>query len=424
MTFRDAVSYIEEIPKFTEKHDRTHTRKLLRMLGYPDRRLEIIHVAGSNGKGSVCAMMNQVLLAAGRSTGMFTSPHLISMRERFVINGEMCSEEVFLDAFLTVRQAVEECKTEGLSHPSYFEFLFLMAMHMFADQKLEFVILETGMGGRLDATNAIEEPFLSIITSISLEHTEYLGDTIPEIALEKAGIIKEGCGVIFDGSNEEAAEVIRNHAREIGAPYYEVKKDQCEIENWDGKKIDFSFRCSYDENVRIQLPFAAEYQVMNGALAYKAMDLLKTEGRFDKNTIIEGIRNSRWPGRMQEVEENVYLDGAHNPHGILEFLRSVKKIGGQRPVLLFSMVSDKDYETCVNMLAEGGFDKIVLTRVPGERGMEQSILQDEFVKYGIETIWMEDCKEAFSYAKSLCDVGQKLFCAGSLYLIGELLKEV
>ena len=201
MTYREAVNYIEEIPKFAVKHPKEHTREFLKRLGNPEQGLRIIHVAGTNGKGSVCAYMQAMLMAEGKRTGFFTSPHLVSMNERIRLNNRQITDEQFLEVFRKVKAVVDEMAEEGISHPSYFEFLFGMGMTVFAEEMPDYVILETGLGGRLDATNSVEHPVLSIITSISLDHTQYLGSTIAEIAGEKAGIIKENVPVICDGSN-------------------------------------------------------------------------------------------------------------------------------------------------------------------------------------------------------------------------------
>lgn len=212
-TYDKAVSYIEDIPKFTTKNKLEHTRKCLDMLGSPDKNRKIIHVAGTNGKGSVCAFISTMLEEKGYKCGLFTSPHLIRINERFQINEVAVSDEKFLDAFLKVKELAERLTAEGDYHPTYFEFLFLMGMLIFDREDVDYIVLETGLGGRMDATNSIENPIACVIASISLDHVEYLGDTVAKIAGEKAGIIKPGVPVIFDGNSEEAAAVIEAEAR-------------------------------------------------------------------------------------------------------------------------------------------------------------------------------------------------------------------
>lgn len=422
VTYEKICEYIYDIPKFTKKNGLEHTKKLLEYMGNPQRKFEVIHVAGSNGKGSVCAFISSVLVHAGKQTGLFISPHLVCMEERFQINGRNCSREDFIEAFEVVKAAVDKMQKDNEAHPSFFEFLFAMGMHIFASYKLDYVILETGLGGRLDVTNLFEEPLMTIITSISLEHTEYLGDTIAQIAGEKAGIIKEGVPVVFDGKNEEAATVIRDHARACHAPFYEINPKNLKIQEITGKTIDFSYESDYDV-VNLRIPFVAEYQVMNAALAYKALQLLQTTVGIYPSQIIEGIRQTIWPGRMQPVQEHVYFDGAHNADGLAEFLNTASVIGGEHPLLLFSMVREKDYHKGIELLAKGvDWEQVILTKIPDVRGLEPDILAEEFQKHGVDTMVIRDCNEAFVYAMKHRKEDQTLFCAGSLYLIGELEK--
>ena len=190
--YREAVDYIEELPKFTEKHPLKHTKKYLEKLQNPAENCKVIHVAGTNGKGSVCAYLQAVLQAEGKKTGFFTSPHLIKINERIQIDREEISDDTFYDVFCEAYHVAQEMEQEGEGHPSYFEFLFGMGMKAFEKAGVEYIILETGLGGRLDATNAVESPVLTVITSISLDHTAILGDTIEKIAFEKAGICGRG----------------------------------------------------------------------------------------------------------------------------------------------------------------------------------------------------------------------------------------
>ena len=205
MNYKEIVDYIEEIPKFTSKNPLDHTKELLKRLGNPQNTMKVIHVAGTNGKGSVCAYLDSMLRNGGYHVGLFTSPHLVKINERFKIDGVMVTDEEFIKAFETVREIILQAQQDGLDHPSYFETLFLMCMVIFQKKQVDYVVLETGLGGRLDATNTVDRPLACIITSISKDHVEYLGNTIAEIAGEKAGIIKPGVPVIYDGKNPEAA---------------------------------------------------------------------------------------------------------------------------------------------------------------------------------------------------------------------------
>ena len=420
VTYEKICEYIYDIPKFTKKNGLEHTKELLRRLGNPHRPFEVIHVAGSNGKGSVCAFINSVLCEAELAVGMFTSPHLVCMEERFQINGRNCSKEDFIWAFEQVKAAVEEMERDKLPHPSFFEYLFAMGMLIFARHKVRYLVLETGLGGRLDTTNIFEEPLMTIITSISLEHTEILGDTIEEIAGEKAGIIKEGVPLVFDANHARAAAIIRERAKEKRAPYYEISLKNIKIHEIKGNHIDFCISTGYDV-VNLKIPFSAEYQVRNASLAYQALHLLSGELGIYPSQIAAGMAAARWPGRMQEVVENVYFDGAHNADGVEVFLDTVRRIGGEKPLLLFSMVREKDYHKVIRLLGEEiCWGEVILTKIPDERGLKPEILEAEFLKYGITARVIRDCKQAYEYALQKRAGEQKLFCAGSLYLIGEL----
>ena len=201
MNYEEAVAYIEETPKFTTKNKLEHTKECLRRLGSPEERFKVIHVAGTNGKGSTCAFLTSILREAGYSCGLFTSPHLVVINERFQINEKNIDDDTFLHAFEKVKKLADELVAEGSYHPTYFEFLFLIGMVIFADAGVDYVVLETGLGGKLDATTAVEHPLACVITSISFDHMQYLGNTITAIAGEKAGIIVPGVPVIYDGND-------------------------------------------------------------------------------------------------------------------------------------------------------------------------------------------------------------------------------
>ena len=260
-TYEEIVEEILEIPRFSAKNKPEHTRELLRRLGQPQNDFKVIHVAGSNGKGSVCAFIDSILRSAGKRVGLFTSPHLSCIEERFRVDGQPCERECFVRAAQAVQRAVDSMMQQGMPHPSFFEYVFATGMLIFAEYQAEYVVLETGLGGRLDATNIIERPLLTVITSISLEHTELLGDTIAKIAAEKAGIIKPGVPIVYDASLPEADRVIADCARQQACMAYPVFPDKVKILLITAKKIAFSYDCGYDGTVtKFEIPFAAPYQ--------------------------------------------------------------------------------------------------------------------------------------------------------------------
>lgn len=422
LNYKEIVDYIEEIPKFTSKNPLEHTKNLLARLGNPQNDRKVIHVAGTNGKGSVCAYLDSMLRTGGYHVGLFTSPHLVKINERFKIDGVMVSDEQFVKAFEKVRTIIKEAQADGLDHPSYFETLFLMCMVIFQEAQVEYVVLETGLGGRLDATNTVDKPLACIITSISKDHVEYLGDTITQIAGEKAGIIKPGVPVIYDGQNEEAACVIEKKAKEMGSPAYPLTADMYEMVKNTREGIDFSFHCQYYKTVTISIPYIASYQMMNASLAFFTMEQLSQEHRIPVEKLIQGIANTHWEGRMETILPGVIVDGAHNADGVARFVETACHFGkSNRITLLFSAVADKDYEKMIQTVCEKIRPRaVVATQIWGSRVVPADKLAQLFRDNGCAAVEAEsDVGKAFEKACSLRGDGM-LFCVGSLYLVGEI----
>ena len=443
-----AEEYLEKIPMWTrEKHSLTDIRAFLHEMGDPDRKLSIIHVAGTNGKGSVCAFLTSLYRNAGFRTGTFISPHLVTVRERFLLNNEMVSPGKLQAAFETVLETVNIMKEKGYSHPSYFEFLFYMAMALFADETPELVILETGLGGRLDATNVVENPLACVITSISMDHTRYLGDTLAKIAGEKAGIIKTGVPLVFDDGQPEVSTILEGFAFRKGAARYPVGRDDFYVEEIGEKGLSINARMKDGRCLELEIPFEAFYQAENAMLAVRTLDVLRHPGECSRTGcrmpghgpcicpdgkewgisdqhIIKGLKNTFWPGRMEQVRPGIYLDGAHNPGGIEAFIQTAGEISdrqGKKPWLLFAAVSDKDYERMAEQLCrEMIWEAVGVVHMNSDRGLAAEELARVFRTYTSRPVYSYgDTKSAVE------DMAEKsreglLFCAGSLYLIGEI----
>ncbi|MDO5338335.1 MAG: folylpolyglutamate synthase/dihydrofolate synthase family protein [Eubacteriales bacterium] len=419
--YRQAVDYIEDTPKFTTKNTLAHTRECLRRLGNPQDCFRVIHVAGTNGKGSTCAFLTSVLREAGYSCGLFTSPHLVVINERFQINEEVIDNETFVRAFDRVKAMSDELLREGSYHPTYFEFLFLMGMLIFAEAGVDYVTLETGLGGRLDATTSIENPVACVITSISLDHQQYLGETIPEIAGEKAGIIVPGVPVIYDGNNPEAAEVIRKRAQECHSPSYAVVRENCEILACTPEGIDFFLKNGYDGTESFHIPFIAKYQVMNAALALKTLEILQNTLPFTREELQRGIACTRWQGRMETVLPGVIVDGAHNEDGVARFVETAAHFQEEYPItLLFSAVADKDYRGMIGDICQEIRPRAVITtQIDGYRVVPAETLASVFQEHGVHAEGIASIPKAFEKAQEKRGDGL-LFCVGSLYLVGEI----
>lgn len=434
MTYEEAVHYIEEIPKFTKKHTLEHTREFLKALGNPEEGQKVIHVAGTNGKGSVCAYIQAMLTAEGQKVGFFTSPHLVKMNERICLNGEPVTDAAFLKAFHIVKNKVDEMSGDGFAHPSYFEFLFGMGMVVFQEKRPDYVILETGLGGRLDATNAIREPILTVITSVSLDHTQYLGNTVAAIAAEKAGIIKEGVPLIFDGSSKEASEVIRSRAKKKGSKCREITNHAFKIREITNKYIAFCRGNAYDDNIVWKLSSCGIYQMMNASIAIAAMEQI-VDGPVRKERYErwrEALFHVVWEGRMEEVLPGVYLDGAHNPGAIEAFCDSVLALEKEErrgaegakeqtlPVILFAAVSDKEYETMIAELCSRIPAKAyVVTEVCDKRKIPAGELAGIFRKYTKRPVLeRKELHRAWETAMDYKEEQGNVYCLGSLYLAG------
>lgn len=422
MNYTEAVDYIETIPKFTVKHPPEHTRELLSRLGNPQEGIKIIHVAGTNGKGSVCAYLNAMLLAGGKKTGLFTSPHLVRINERFQINGEDVSDEQFLDAFLKVEKAAKEYEAEGEGHPSYFETLFLMGMLIFKEAGVEYLVMETGLGGRLDATNVVEKPLACIITSISRDHTEYLGDTLEAIAGEKAGIIKAGVQVIYDASQPGPASVIAAKAKEMGSPAWPMEPSFYEMKTQSREGITFTFAYPGGEKAELAIPYVAKYQMMNASLAFYMMHILQDVHDIPKNVLAEGLSKIKWPCRMEMAAPGVIIDGAHNEDGIAQFVSTAGYFAKENEItILFTAVADKHYHEMIGEICEGIHPShVVATQIDGSRVVPAEVLAEDFRKAGCTDVCAEP-EIGAAYEKALGKKGSgMLFCVGSLYLAGEL----
>ena len=422
--YQEACEYIDRIAWFSVKNSNEHTGKCLEALGHPERRFRVIHTAGTNGKGSVCAYLTSVLTEAGFRTALFTSPHLVRINERMRMGKKEISDEEFAAVFRKVRGAVTALTDRGEAHPSWFEFLFLMACVWFAEQEAEIAVIETGLGGRLDATRSIESPDLCVITQIGYDHMKYLGNTIPEIAAEKAGIIRPGVPVVYQAARAEAAIVIREEAVRLGSPSYALLPSDYEIVRSSPGEIDFSTSFRYDGRALFQLRTYAPYQAENAALSLLALKVLAERepdyyGRITSGPAAKGLYDMEWPARMERIAPRVFLDGAHNADGIRRFVEAVGKIrDGGEAVLVFSAVNDKDYSEMIRILAEVPWKGIILTEIEGARKTLSGTLKELFAAEGRpDAAVFPDFGEAFREASNLQGSGY-IFICGSLYLAG------
>ena len=420
MTYDEMEREINEIPKFGANASLSNLTAYLDILNHPEDNLRVIHVAGTNGKGSVCAYLDSILREAGYRTALFTSPHLVKMSERFRIDFRICEDEKLVSAWEQVKNLMERGEELQLKPLTFFEILFLMGVLIFSGENVDYCIMETGLGGRLDAT-VLTRPVLCVITSISYDHTAVLGDTIEAIAGEKAGIIKPGIPVVVLDEENGAFPVINAEAEEKKAPLYRVLSEEVRFFKNSKNKIDFSINSSYYKNNHLSVSGIAEYQIYNGALAAVAAKVLLPE--LEDHTLQKGLMEMRWEGRMEELMPGVYVDGAHNPGAVMQICRSVSKAEDSW-ILLFAVCGDKDYSSMIRMLAEISWKRIYITKIEETRGAAVEEVENHFRQ-------VTDCplysfltaEEAFEAALQYRDKNDRLLCLGSLYLVGELKRD-
>lgn len=338
----------------------------------------------------------------------------------------MISKEAFLEAFLEIYHRLdwhgEETEAAGY-HPTYFEYLFFIAMLVFQKDRPDFCILETGVGGRLDATNSVFQKELSVITRIGLDHVQYLGDTVEKIAFEKAGIMQQGAPAVYWNTSPQAEAVFRQRAENLGISAYSVSENDYSFSNFKRKSIDFCVRTEYYKYITLTLNTIAAYQRENCTLAIRAAEILDGGKTITEEQIKAGVRNFSWAGRMEEVLPEVYVDGAHNGDGIRAFLETVAEDGCEgRRILCFSVVKDKDYEHMAEMLRESGlFRRAAVVGMRGERALSAERLKGLFAGWSSPEPKVYDHVEDALYGLLQERQGEeRIYVVGSLYLVGEI----
>ena len=389
MNYRDALAWVYGRQSFGIKLGLDNTRRLLAAAGNPQSRLRFLHVAGTNGKGSTCAMMDAILRAAGHRTGLYTSPHLVDFRERIRLDGAMIPEDAVAEGLSLLREAAKTCDHA----PTFFELVTVLAAWWLAREEAEYVVWETGMGGRLDATNAVL-PDVAVITPIGLDHQKWLGDTLAQIAGEKAGIIKSQVPVVSAPQAQEVREVLTSTAAGVGAPITFVS------EPWSGGAAGL----------------AGAHQRWNAALACAA---LRAAGvRVDADAEVQGLRSVVWPGRFQRIGEDLVVDGAHNPSAIETLVATWREVYGDvRASLVFGAVLDKDIEALLLALRSIA-DEVWLVPVNNVRGASPEELRPMAEAARFATIHDGPVEASLAAARA---AGQPVLVAGSLFLAGEVL---
>ncbi len=404
MNYRESIEYIHSIPKFRRPLGNANLSRLLGALGNPQKKLKFIHIAGTNGKGSVAAMTAEILKRSGYRTGLFTSPYIEVFNERIRINGEYIPDEVLAEYATRVKTVMEEADAPV----SEFAFVTAAAFLYFYERGCDFTALEVGMGGRLDATNVIEKSLVSVICKIGLDHTQYLGNTIEEITREKCGIIKKG-GAVVSYPNEETANIIKLAASENGAELVFAGKTEKTKDGflYNGKKYPLALR--------------GTYQPQNAAVTLETIGMLRKRGvDIPDRAVYEGLSEVRWAARFEYIAENIIIDGAHNIDGVRALKDSLLSLD-RGVTLVIAMMEDKDYESCIREILPAA-KRVLATQLDTPRCLEaEKICQ---IARGMKVPCSVNTNPADAVREAVAVSGGDIVCVcGSLYLAGEVRKK-
>ncbi|MCX5890823.1 MAG: bifunctional folylpolyglutamate synthase/dihydrofolate synthase [Deltaproteobacteria bacterium] len=408
-----AIAWVFDLQKFGIKFGLSSTLDLLARLGLPYQEGRYIHIAGTNGKGSVAAMLSAVLHRAGYPVGLYTSPHLVSMRERFRLRDREISEDGLLQLINRVRSVVDAAEP-----PTFFEFVTAMAILYFLEEKADPIILETGMGGRLDATNIVQ-PVVSVITNISRDHQDYLGRGLLAIAGEKAGIIKAGAPLVTYATQKSVLALLRLTCRELGTPLYQGGVD-FKAQGRSGGQLNYH---GLEKDLPgLSLSLIGGHQYRNAALALAVLEILAGRGfTITEAAIREGLQQTRWPGRLEQVSQNpcILLDGAHNPAAALILAQALKKNRGNgRLLLVMGIMADKEVDTILARLLPLA-QTVIFTQPQYFRAASPADLARRAAPFNLEIIQVPRVREAIQRAQSLARPEDRIVITGSLFTVGE-----
>lgn len=405
MTYEQALSFINSRLRFGIKPGLERTEALLQRLGSPQKRLKFVHIAGTNGKGSVCAMVSAGLRSCGMKTGLYTSPYIVDFRERMQINGEMIPKNDL--ARLTESVGAQ---LDGIDELTEFELITCIAFMWFAENECDAVVLETGLGGRLDATNVIESPACCAITRIDYDHTAVLGDTISLIAAEKAAIIKRGCPAVVSGNQyPEALEVMESAARDKASKLVVAGRAQTVSRGLSGTEAVYN-------GMKLRIPLLGEHQLDNAAVAVEVLRILGVP----EQSIFQGISSASLPARLEVVSESplIIVDGAHNPNGAAALASAVDLLlAGKKLTAVMGILADKNYDSMINTLC-GKFAKVIACDGYSDRALAADRLSELAGRYA-ESTAAKSPEAALNMA--LAEPGDGIIVCGSLYLASRLL---
>lgn len=418
MNYNEALSFIHSRMKFGSRPGMERICALCEAFDNPQDKLKYVHVAGTNGKGSTCTMIAEMLKAAGYKVGLFTSPFVVDFRERIQINSEMIPKEDFAKIVEKVVPVVEELKSKSIE-PTEFEIITAVAFLYFLQENCDIVVLEVGLGGTLDSTNIIKKSEVSVITSISMDHTDILGDTILDIAAHKCGIFKSGGHVVGYPQPDFAVErFVKEKAKEAGCDYTHSDLGRIRLvrEEFDGSTIIYA-GCTF------KIPLSGKHQIYNFSTAISAINVLKGKGwNVSVKNMLDGVAALKMPARVETVSTNplVIVDGGHNAEGFDALCYTLEKYFKDKKIIaVFGMMKDKDYAYCAKKLAPL-CEKIYTTTVSNPRSLTAKELAEELKKHGAKAKPVDDCGKAYKKALKKADKDSVVVVCGSLYLASDI----
>ena len=420
MNFEDSIRWLYSFKKHGSKLGLERISFLVEQLGNPQNTIKIIHVTGTNGKGSVCKFIGSILQKAGYKVGVYISPHLQRFSERIVVNNEEISEENVVLLVEKIRPVVDDMIKQN-NTPTFFEVITAMAFQFFSDCTVDFAVIEVGLGGRFDATNVVN-PLVSVITNVSLEHTDYLGEDIKSIAFEKAGIIKESVPVVTAVKND-ARDVIKKIAKEKNTRTTVIDRNHWRRLSYNMNYQEFLIQGAFNDYT-VKTPLLGGYQGENIALAVSTIEQLQMNGIYlTDDDILEGISTAFNPGRMEIISEEptILLEGAHNPAGMEMLKKTLEEdFEYDRLILLIGILKDKNIQKMLSTIAPIS-DIIIVTKSKNARACEPEVLKNSIEKIGWkkELFIVDSLPKAIKYAKSMANKNDIICISGSLFTVGE-----
>ncbi len=424
MNYEEAVAYIHSTYKFGSKLGLENIRYLLHLMDDPQKSLKVIHVAGTNGKGSTCAFISSVLCEQGYKVGLYTSPYLEEFTERIRVNEECISKKELAEVTQYVKEKANQMIRNGMPHPTEFEIVTAIGFEYFKRRKVDFLVLEVGLGGRGDSTNVIENPLACVITAIDFDHVDYLGNTLSQIAYEKAGIIKPNSYVVSYPQRKEASKVLEAVCRQRKAKWIEAPVDTLKIIKYDDTGLSFHMHYNGIKIDHIEIKMLGEHQARNAIVAITVLKVLMKEHhvKISKEAFYNGLKKTIWPGRLEIISRNpvVLIDGAHNVQGIKALSKTLKQLFPRRSIILgIGILGDKDVDGMLDEIIPLA-KQLVLTEPDNPRALPVEKLAEKIKKYEKPFMIRKEIRDAVQATLLLAEKEEMAVFCGSLYMIGKV----